>query len=223
MLAVRLELARHAAKVLARPWQVFRCERCAAKVHSEIVPDWDGPGDLPPGWKLDIGFRASRILCGSCGGGDEERSPEAAKPVYAEIAHVTIEGDRGLVPSVCATCSRCEHQAESFGTSDRSVARCMILLRENCPLDQGNFYTDNPEGASTEPTAEEDLVDLDDVDPDEEHAPTLPRTMAALQAIQPEDREEALDELERAIPRIAKSILDRPSSFDIEDVDEIPF
>lgn len=61
--------------------------------------------------------------------------------VECEIAEIELEGDYGdnLIPSVCATCSRCGHQTESFGTGDASIRRCLALMREECPEDELNF------------------------------------------------------------------------------------
>lgn len=44
------------------------------------------------------------------------------------------------VAGVTATCGRCGHATESFGTTDASVRRCLVLLREGCPKDEKNFY-----------------------------------------------------------------------------------
>lgn len=47
-----------------------------------------------------------------------------------------------MQPGVCATCSECDHETESFGTSDRSIKRCLVLMREECPLGEENFYVE---------------------------------------------------------------------------------
>lgn len=39
-----------------------------------------------------------------------------------------------------AECLTCSHVTESFGTSERSVRRCLVLLREECPLGESNYY-----------------------------------------------------------------------------------
>ncbi len=63
--------------------------------------------------------------------------------VRCEIDAVEIENDNGyLVDGVCATCPICGHEEESFGTGGKSVLRCLVLLRENCPNNQHNFYTE---------------------------------------------------------------------------------
>ena len=47
---------------------------------------------------------------------------------------------RGKVDGVEATCSRCGHATEAFGTCDASVRRCLVALREECPRGEQNFY-----------------------------------------------------------------------------------
>jgi hypothetical protein len=61
--------------------------------------------------------------------------------VTCEIEEVYLTGDSGSeVPSVQATCSRCDHCIESYGTSEASIKRCLVLLREECPEEENNFY-----------------------------------------------------------------------------------
>ncbi len=57
---------------------------------------------------------------------------------YEEIA---IENDSGiLIDSIELQCSRCDHITKSFGTSNRSIKRCLALLAEECALGEDNFY-----------------------------------------------------------------------------------
>lgn len=56
------------------------------------------------------------------------------------IEAVELEGDHGPVSGICATCTKCDHKTESFGTSPKSVRRCLMLMREECPEDEENFY-----------------------------------------------------------------------------------
>jgi hypothetical protein len=51
-----------------------------------------------------------------------------------------FEGDYGMVASIRARCSRCGHETESFGTGERSIQRCLALMREECPAGESNFY-----------------------------------------------------------------------------------
>ncbi len=61
--------------------------------------------------------------------------------VECEISAITLENDDGYdVDSVCATCTQCGHETESFGTSDASIKRCLVLIRKECPEGQSNFY-----------------------------------------------------------------------------------
>ena len=61
--------------------------------------------------------------------------------VSCEIDHVTLENEDGQeIDGVRAICGLCEHETESFGTSSASVRRCLVLLREECPRGQRNYY-----------------------------------------------------------------------------------
>jgi hypothetical protein len=60
--------------------------------------------------------------------------------VECEVEEVELDGDFGAVPGVCARCSRCGHETESFGTGGNSVRRCLATLREECPEGESNFY-----------------------------------------------------------------------------------
>lgn len=48
-------------------------------------------------------------------------------------------------PAVEATCTECGHTTVSFGTSDKSIKRCLVLMREECPRGERNFYVDDDE------------------------------------------------------------------------------
>ena len=59
------------------------------------------------------------------------------------IEELVLENENGTeIDSVCATCDRCDHVTESFGTSDASVKRCLVLMREECPNGEDNFYVE---------------------------------------------------------------------------------
>lgn len=60
--------------------------------------------------------------------------------VECYVEDVDLDGDYATVPGVAATCSRCDHETESFGTSAVSVRRCMVLMREECPMNERNYY-----------------------------------------------------------------------------------
>jgi hypothetical protein len=62
--------------------------------------------------------------------------------IACSILFTELENEEGyLVEGVSACCSRCGHETESYGTSDRSVRRCLVLMREECPEGENNFYT----------------------------------------------------------------------------------
>jgi hypothetical protein len=62
---------------------------------------------------------------------------------------VEIEGvddikddDGGERKGVRATCSECDHVTESFGVGPKSRIRCIMLMKEECPQNQENYYVD---------------------------------------------------------------------------------
>lgn len=66
--------------------------------------------------------------------------------ITCEIQHVDLQSDQGRdVEGVVATCSRCGHSEESFGTSEASIRRCLVLLRESCPRRERNYYVSEGE------------------------------------------------------------------------------
>lgn len=61
--------------------------------------------------------------------------------VSCSIDFIELEGDNGReIESVCATCSRCGHETEAFGTDPASVRYCLVTMREECPEGERNFY-----------------------------------------------------------------------------------
>ena len=61
--------------------------------------------------------------------------------VECDVEQVELENEKGdPVDGVVATCGRCGHTTESFGTGIRSVRRCLLLMREECPNAEDNFY-----------------------------------------------------------------------------------
>ena len=63
--------------------------------------------------------------------------------VSCDISFCDLENEDGReVEGVVATCSRCGHETESFGQSEASVRRCLVLMREGCPNEENNFYTE---------------------------------------------------------------------------------
>lgn len=63
--------------------------------------------------------------------------------VTCEVDEVELENEDGFpVDGICATCERCGHETKSFGTGDASVKRCLVLMREECPNGEHNFYVE---------------------------------------------------------------------------------
>ena len=61
--------------------------------------------------------------------------------VECTVEETMVTNARGDdIPSVRVTCSRCGHTASSFGRSDKSISRCFVMLRENCPEGENNLY-----------------------------------------------------------------------------------
>ena len=60
--------------------------------------------------------------------------------VSVDIQEETLEGDYGSVEGLCCTCSRCGHSVEIFGTEPVSAMRGAVMLREECPRGENNFY-----------------------------------------------------------------------------------
>jgi len=58
--------------------------------------------------------------------------------VECEVRSATVEGR----PGVEVTCTDCDHTTQSMGESDRSIKRCLALMREECPDGEDNFYVD---------------------------------------------------------------------------------
>jgi hypothetical protein len=63
--------------------------------------------------------------------------------VECNVGEVELENDRGIrVKGVRVECGRCDHKTESFGTGEKSIKRCLVLLRENCPQGEENYYVE---------------------------------------------------------------------------------
>lgn len=63
--------------------------------------------------------------------------------VKCMIEEVELENDDGAeVPGIQATCGRCNHETTSFGQHEGSIKRCLVLMREECPEGENNFYVE---------------------------------------------------------------------------------
>jgi hypothetical protein len=61
--------------------------------------------------------------------------------IPCEVRSTDVEG----VPGVEVTCTDCGNVTTSKGETDRSVRRCLALMREECPEGEDNYYVDADE------------------------------------------------------------------------------
>ncbi len=65
--------------------------------------------------------------------------------IKCSIEEAYIENDYGTeTEGVIATCSKCGHTTESYGTEENSIKRCLVLLRDQCPEGESNYYVEEP-------------------------------------------------------------------------------
>jgi hypothetical protein len=61
--------------------------------------------------------------------------------VEVRVEEIELDNDHEIpVASVRVTCRRCGHALEIYGTSEASVRRGCVMLREECPRGESNFY-----------------------------------------------------------------------------------
>lgn len=61
--------------------------------------------------------------------------------VYCDITYGTTENDDGEeVDCTYANCQECDATIMSYGMSNRSVRRCLVVMREECPNGEENYY-----------------------------------------------------------------------------------
>ena len=62
--------------------------------------------------------------------------------VTCDIEFIFLTNENGIdIDSVEATCSECDHATQAYGQQAVSVRRCLVLMREECPMGRRNFYT----------------------------------------------------------------------------------
>ena len=65
----------------------------------------------------------------------------SSNAVHCTVDLIEIQNERGnMIPGVSVTCPKCGHATESFGTSERSIKRCLVMMREECPKGEKNYY-----------------------------------------------------------------------------------
>lgn len=60
--------------------------------------------------------------------------------VQVDVEEDEFDGDYTTVPGLRLACPRCGHEVEVFGTDERSAKRGAVMLREECPRGENNFY-----------------------------------------------------------------------------------
>ena len=60
--------------------------------------------------------------------------------VKVAIEETELQGDYGQIDGLSITCSRCNHSVEVYGTSEDSIKAGCVMLREECPQGENNFY-----------------------------------------------------------------------------------
>jgi len=66
---------------------------------------------------------------------------EEGMRIETEVEEIEMENDSGrTVDGLQVTCSRCQHAVEVYGTSDASARRGGVMLGEECPNKERNFY-----------------------------------------------------------------------------------
>jgi len=64
--------------------------------------------------------------------------------VKVAVEETTLEGDNHVdVEGIEVRCMRCDHTVEVFGTSEASTRRGCVMLRDECPNSEKNFYEDD--------------------------------------------------------------------------------
>ena len=61
--------------------------------------------------------------------------------ITVEVVEAEVENEFGAeVAGLKIICSRCGHEVEVFGRSDRSIKRGCIRLRDDCQKNERHFY-----------------------------------------------------------------------------------
>ena len=63
--------------------------------------------------------------------------------IECEVEYSTDYNDENReLDCVVVTCNACGHSTSSWGHSSASVKRCLVLLSEECPSGENNFYVE---------------------------------------------------------------------------------
>ena len=75
---------------------------------------------------------------------DREVVGGGAGAVYRTGGFVSSHRNGHEVDVVEVSCSRCGHATRSFGSTDASIKRCLVMLREESLRGEHNFYAAPP-------------------------------------------------------------------------------
>lgn len=64
------------------------------------------------------------------------------KRVECEVKPAEAEFKGRVCPGVCVICGECGHEVIVAGEEEKSVKRGLATLREQCPMDEDNFYVE---------------------------------------------------------------------------------
>lgn len=70
--------------------------------------------------------------------GKEQRRNWMKIVAHADVTE--IDGDYGTYEGTIVTCSRCGHEVQVGGSHEGAWRRAAIMLREECPRSEQNFY-----------------------------------------------------------------------------------
>lgn len=60
--------------------------------------------------------------------------------VRCDVEKTIFTKDGRSAWGVLATCGRCDRVTSSMGTSEKSVLRCLAMMRDGCPKEERNYY-----------------------------------------------------------------------------------
>lgn len=63
--------------------------------------------------------------------------------VTADVTLIDLQNEHGEnVPSVCVTCTRCNHSVNAWGRRSGSLRFALLQLNRQCPSGENNMYYD---------------------------------------------------------------------------------
>ena len=107
---------------------------------------------MPPSLRAGLRARGAVAFWALSNGGTAVAKTRCEVEEFTDMV-ASQYGDSSIhIPSVRARCSRCGHTTESGGTEERSITRCLVLMREQCPRGERHYYTtDAPKAPRRKP------------------------------------------------------------------------